>query len=81
MSAPPPSQPFPIQGPDATTLAVVQALVAKHRAEGMADLEIRRKILDELRAALPEQAVEGFAWETTVAGWQRAIEEVMPESQ
>ncbi|MHC5538777.1 hypothetical protein ACYOEI_11195 [Singulisphaera rosea] len=62
--------------PDATTLAMMRALLAHYRANRLADVSARHRILAELKATLPAEAVDDLAYETIVARWQRAIEEV-----
>ena len=56
-------------------------LVAQHLAEGMPEAQIRAVVLAELRANLPEETFEEYAWETGVAGWQRAVDVAMGESR
>lgn len=65
--------------PDSTLLALIRALVAANRAQGMPAAESRRKILDELRNALPEEAVGERTFEQVSASWRQAVDAALDE--
>lgn len=60
--------------PDPTTLALMRSLIVILRATGLPDNVIRRKLLNHLWVALPEETSDERAIETIVAYWQRAID-------